>query len=396
MKIWRQEDFAKAAALGHANGMAGALDAQPPAALALLHPADLTAQDHAAWVALADQAGTANVFAQPWLMKASLTHCDPLGNAVLAVVQDPDGAWIGAIPLERKLWHGRLPMPHWRGWSHANQFCATPLVRRGRATDFWRGLLCGLDAAPRGCVVLSLAGLALDEHANRALVDLCQIEGRAFALDQLTARPSLEASPANLALYNAACTPKQRRRRDSLIRRLESEYGPVSFTIARDPEAIAALVEPFLRIEASGWKGEEGSAMASDPATRAFFVDVARAGASHGQFELAILAAGSQTLAMTSYFVCEGWSYGFKMGFDGGAARHAPGALLLDRLTRSLCERGIGRFDSCTVPGNDPVNRLWTGRRELMDCRVAIGAGMRKLAVRLLASGEEFYHALKA
>lgn len=395
MRIWRQEDFANATALGFGDSTCELSANQRPCSLVLLRPDRLEARDQAAWDDLAHNCETANVFAQPWLMRHSLANFDAGGRAILAVVADADGAWIGAILLDRQSWHGRVPMPHWRSWSHANQFCSTPLVRRGRGPDFWRGLLAGLDVAPQGCLVISLSGLAIDEPANRALVAVCEAEGREFALDARVCRPALDAHPAGLKQYEAACGSRQRRRLASLARKLESERGEIAFSIAQDADAVAAAIDPFLALEASGWKGAAGSALASATATRRFFEDVARKGSTRGCFELAILTAGGKPVAMSSYFVGERWSYGFKMGFDAALAPYAPGVILLDRLTRALCERGLGHFDSCSAPGNHPVNRMWSGRRELMDCRIAIGTGFRRLTCRVVAAGVQLYHALK-
>jgi hypothetical protein len=46
-------------------------------------------------------------------------------------------------------------------------------------------------------------------------------------------------------------------------------------------------------------------------------------------------------------------------------------------MTRSFRERGLGEVDSCTAPGQQPVSRLWPERRELIDCRVALGGALR-------------------
>jgi hypothetical protein len=89
------------------------------------------------------------------------------------------------------------------------------------------------------------------------------------------------------------------------------------------------------------------------------------------------LSAGGRIVAISTQLEGATWRYGFKAAYDEAFARYAPGLLLLDRLTKSYGERGDLDVDSCAVPDQQPVSRLWPGRRELIDCRVALGGPVR-------------------
>ena len=49
-----------------------------------------------------------------------------------------------------------------------------------------------------------------------------------------------------------------------------AEHGEVRFEVARTPDEIAPRVEIFLTLEASGWKGQRGTALTQDDGDAAF------------------------------------------------------------------------------------------------------------------------------
>lgn len=366
-----------------------------PLTLRLLNPTRIDAAAMRRWDELGQRKSGGNVFAEPWLTRISLEHCDPRGQAVLAVVEDRGGAWLGAVPLVRAARHGRLPWPNWTVWRHPNQFNGTPLVRAGHETRFWRALLAGLDRHRGLALGLCLTELPSDDPVNQALVAVCREEGRELHQYRRYARASLRGDAQLAERAEQWFKPKSRRRLCSLERQLAAELGPVTFHTTRDPARIVAVLDTFLALEASGWKGAAGSALDRAADTRAFFHAAARAAAARGRFEVSWLDAGGQCLAMTTQFVGPGWSSGFKRAHDERYARYAPGLVHLMHLTRHLCARGQGHFDSSAAPGEESVNRLWPDRRELFDCRVAIGGRGQRLGFKALSALQGAWHAAK-
>lgn len=343
-------------------------------AFRLLNWNSLAPGDEAAWQSLGRAADAPSVFAEPWLMRRSLVHCDPDQQAHLAVVEGDDGEWIGVLPVISTRRQGRSPVPAWKAWTHPNQFTGSPLVRRGQAERFWCGLLEGLGRHGSRRVTLVLGQLPADDTVTGELLNLCERERRSVVIDSRSQRACLVAIPGSEPPDQGS---KQRSRIRGLERKLAAEVGAVEFAVVRDPARNAAALADFLALEQSGWKGHAGSALASADATRSFFLDVARAAALKGRLEVATLAAGGRTIAMSTQLVGEGRTYGFKAAYDENFAACAPGLLLLDRLTRHYVEHGSGEIDSCAVPGQQPVSRLWPARRELIDCRVALGGALR-------------------
>src|SRR5439155_13614414 len=111
-----------------------------------------------------------------------------------------------------------------------------------------------------------------------------------------------------------------------LRRAFERELGAPLEAIDRSgqPEA----VERFLALEASGWKGRRGTAMASRPGHADFFREMCAGAGSAGRLELLSLEAAGQVLAMKcSLFAGDGLFY-LKAAYDEAHARYSPGVQL--------------------------------------------------------------------
>lgn len=375
-----------------AEAAAGAAGCSQSCSLRLLDPVALSHADQANWDQLGEARSGDNIFAEPWLMRLSLAHFDPFAAVRLAVVEDVQGRWLGALPLVRRSRLGRLIWPHWAGWDHPNQFNNTPLVRAGYEATFWRTLFAGLDCQPGWAISLCLSDLPADDPVNCVLVEVCQSDQRNWNAYRRFSRASLRIDGGVQQRLEAAFRPKHRRRIDSLERQLEAEHGAVQLRRTRDPEEVAGLIDQFLELEAAGWKGSAGSALDQAAETRNFFRATALAAAERGKFEVSWLEVNDHAIDMTTQFVGSQWSSGFKRAHDERYSRFAPGQLHLRHLTRRLIAEGGGNFDSCASPDQESINRMWPDRRELFDCHVAIGGPLRSLACSGLSRARQAFH----
>jgi CelD/BcsL family acetyltransferase involved in cellulose biosynthesis len=114
-----------------------------------------------------------------------------------------------------------------------------------------------------------------------------------------------------------------RRRR----RRLE-EQGRVAVEIEDGSDRLDALLDEGFRVEGSGWKTAQGTAIASRPETDRFYRDVARWAADRGWLRLAFLRVDGRAVAFHFNLVAEGVHYNLKGGYDPAYARFAPSRLL--------------------------------------------------------------------
>lgn len=145
------------------------------------------------------------------------------------------------------------------------------------------------------------------------------------------------------------------RRRRAL---LERACGPLRLERVREPGQVLRAVSDVFDIEAAGWKGAQATAMASTPATRRFYADVACEAAAQGTLSIDFLTAGSRRLAF-GYHLVEGttWSL-LKTGYAPDYARFAPGIVFLAELFQRLQAEGPIEYDF--LGADDAYKVEWT------------------------------------
>ena len=144
-----------------------------------------------------------------------------------------------------------------------------------------------------------------------------------------------------------------RRRR----RRLE-EQGPVSVEVADGSDGLEQLLEEGFRIEPSGWKAEQGGAIASRSETRRFYTDIARWAAARGWLRLVFLRVGGRPAAFQFGLEDGGHYYFLKGGFDPGYERFAPAKLLVHEMLSRAFTAGLERYHF--LGGNETWKLEWT------------------------------------
>lgn len=338
----------------------------------------------AAWERLVTRAAEPNPFFEPWYLLPSLRQ---LGAGVKVAGWFHGGHLAGLIPLARSARYYGHRAPHAAGWLHANAFCGVPLVAAGQEAAFWRALLAHLDRRPGRALFLHLPQLPADGPIVAALETVLGARRRPYYIAAREARAMLAGEIAAADYLDAAMAPKKRKELRRQHNRL-AEEGALSFECIDGGESLAAWTAEFLALEAAGWKGEAGSALASAPETRALFEQALAGAAAAGRLQRLALRIDGRAIAMLVNFITAPGAYGFKTAFDEAYARFSPGMLLqLENL--ALLEReGIRWADSCAVEGHPMIERLWRGQRRMASINIAIGGPARRAAFRLLKAYE--------
>jgi CelD/BcsL family acetyltransferase involved in cellulose biosynthesis len=136
-----------------------------------------------------------------------------------------------------------------------------------------------------------------------------------------------------------------RRRR----RRLEDQ-GVLTFEVSDGATGLEDLLEDGFRVETSGWKAAQQTAIVSRPETRRFFTEVARWAAARGWLRLAFLRLDGRALAF-QFGLEEGGAYYFlKGGYETEFHRFAPGKLLVHDMLERAFSSGLERFEFLGQP----------------------------------------------
>jgi CelD/BcsL family acetyltransferase involved in cellulose biosynthesis len=108
-----------------------------------------------------------------------------------------------------------------------------------------------------------------------------------------------------------------------------------------DPEAL----KKFYDLEASGWKGAEGTAIKCDARTQQFYDTVAQVAARDGYLSLDFLELNGKAIAGHFGFNLRGRYFLAKAGCDEAFRRHGPGQLLVNEILSETPQRGLREFD---------------------------------------------------
>jgi CelD/BcsL family acetyltransferase involved in cellulose biosynthesis len=225
--------------------------------------------------------------------------------------------------------------------------------------------------------------VAADGAAVRAIADaLFSARVRTVTLGRLagqgTGRTGLETSSAH-AGYRMAVTPVarspyiacastledherklSRNLRHDVQRRLRRlcEQGAVTIDVTDGGTNMAGRLDEGLRVEALGWKGAEGTAIASDARTRAFYNAVARWASASGWLRLAFLRLDGRVIAFQFDLEVGRTYYSLKIGYDPAFDRYSPGKLLAYEMIARAVSTGLATYE--LLGTDEPWKDRWT------------------------------------
>ncbi len=140
-------------------------------------------------------------------------------------------------------------------------------------------------------------------------------------------------------------------------RRAEQEGAVSAEVIAPQPDELPELLAEVYRVEAAGWKGRSGTALAYDDRLRAFFTAFAVRAADVGMLRLAFLRIGGLPAAVQLAVESGGRYWLLKVGYDEQFKRCSPGTLLMLETVRYAAARGLTAFELLGTV--EPWTRMW-------------------------------------
>lgn len=337
----------------------------------------------AGWDALAAAASEPNPFFESWYLLPSLRAFDPQGRVRLLVLEAA-GMPLALMPVvQSRNYYGR-PLPHWRNWTHANCFLGCPLVADGAELTFARKLLDWADETAGYNIFLHLAHLPLSGRWFEAIRDAVAEPARPAALVFKEERAMLASDLSPEAYWDAALSGKKRKEIRRQYKRL-SEEGCVEFRRERNHAGLERWIEDFLTLEASGWKGAAGSALACSAQTSALFRDALNGAAALGRIERLSLMLDDKPIAMLVNFLSPPGCFSYKTAFDETYARFSPGVLLQRENLALLGDMQINWCDSCATADHPMIDHIWRERRAVGRVSIGIGGPARRALFRQIA-----------
>jgi CelD/BcsL family acetyltransferase involved in cellulose biosynthesis len=320
------------------------------------------------WRALSERAIEPNGYYLPeWEFSVNASASGRTGASVLSAWNE--ARLVGLLPVVSMARAYKIPLPALVS-AHPYGTLCTPPLDRDTASDAVTQLM--QQARKAGARALILRDMSLGGPAMKAFTESLKREALRPRVLQSRLRASLDATREAEALLQEALGAKKlkelRRQRHRL-----AEHGAVSFDVARSPDEVAAAIETFMKLEASGWKGARGTALAQDEGDAAFVRRATAALAETGQCEIVTLRAADTPVAAAIVLRHQDRAFYFKLGVDERFAKFSPGVQLTLDLTRHLCaDPKIASADSTASPDHPMINPIWRGRFAVGDVLIPL------------------------
>lgn len=274
------------------------------------------------WEDLAGHALEPNPLYEHWMMLPAL---EALGDGdfycCLLWVRDPERSDLpatlgGLFPFQRERRYKGFPASALRSWSHPSWMLCTPLVR---AEGAQRNVATLLDWLERdGAPVVEFRHVPSDGRFNGVLADV------------LRERKSMVLATDGFPRAVREGAEREHRKEERL-----RERGSPEQVVLRAGGDVARWIDDFLRLEAGGWKGRRGSALASSEAGRRFAVAALTAAFDRGRLLMTGLDFEGRPIARHCHVLAREGSYSYRSAYDEAFAYYSPGVLAG---THGMCE----------------------------------------------------------
>lgn len=339
---------------------------------------DLLSVPQGAWADLAGRAIEPNGFYHPAWARAVASYAEGKAGARVLLAWDGPARHrlIGLLPVV-SAWHAlRLPIPVFVAWQ-AYSPLTTPLLDRDKADEAARGLIVAARTAGAMAVLLPhTADAGPAANAMRRAIASLRTAPYTFDRHQRACLDAGQTGDAAIASLGAKKIKELRRQRHRL-----SDAGEVQFRIAAPGFETGAALAAFLKLEAAGWKGTSGTALANKPGDTQFIKTAVTEMTTAGAAEVATLSVGQRVVAAGLLLRHARRGYFFKIAYDETLAKTSPGVQLTLDVTRHFCaDAGIDDVDSTAVSGHPMIDHIWRGRLSVADLLLPVESGAFAMA----------------
>lgn len=256
-------------------------------------------------------------------------------------------------------------------------FLSSPVVDPAFADEVIPAFFAAIENSAELPNVVSLRSFDAESPSHASMLKLFTLRGIEPLMLSETARPFVTRE---FGVKRSGSTRKKLRQDWNRL----SSIGAVEVVNSRTPEDVEQAFETFLAMEKASWKGEQGTALLSDPNDAAFVRRLLHNLAARGDASVALLRVDGVAIAAQVLMYCGTTAYTWKTAFDAKFSKYSPGALLVDRVTEELFTGpDIQAINSCAAEDSF-MGQLWAGRRNMVDMLFDIGSG-RSLAYRIEA-----------
>ena len=271
-----------------------------------------------------------------------------------------------------------FPVPHAQVYATLHSFLGGLLLDAGTAHQALHAMLDGLSRRTSG---LRLHRMPADGPTARLLRTVVAERGDTWHEEVLTERACIVPAAGSAGRWRAHASPSRLRHHERQRRKL-AERGRTSWHYLRGDAVQDSTIDTFIALEHAGWKGAQGTSLASDARQERFFRQMIRAFRADGDVFFTELRLRDEVIASTCNLRSSGDGFAFKVCFDPRYAKFSPGLLnelgFLEALDQAVDDFRF--IDSGAEPGSF-IEGLWPDRLPLLSGSIALGR-MARVAAR--------------
>jgi CelD/BcsL family acetyltransferase involved in cellulose biosynthesis len=321
------------------------------------------------WMALAEMAASHYLHLPQWHQQ-KLRNLNERPDDAVILAYYADDALVAVVPLkpekvQMRKWGIRLSLNTWVLYQPDEMgVCDATILPQYRTPEFLGRVAEDLKhATSRSWSVLTFKHVCQDSHVYSS-VDSALPAGLLAKQSHVSKYLTCESD------YDSVLNGYSKKFRRNL-RRKEKKLlaaGRVNYRFVNQPEQLPRAFEEFLALEASGWKGKSGTAIAQQSAKKAMYEGLMQGLAPTGHFVIHLLELDGKPIAGQLAIHAGATVYLLKIGYDESYAEVSPGFLLVNELLRKCCDRpdtkrisfvtGVGWVD-VWKPYSEAVNNIY-------------------------------------
>jgi CelD/BcsL family acetyltransferase involved in cellulose biosynthesis len=369
--------------------------AQAPVTVEVAAGAQLV-EIQSAWRDLTARADIANVFMHPMLVALSASYPDVRCRALVAWKESDGvrrlvGFWAFAVGRAPR---SILPLSVLAAPFFTHAYLAAPAIDRDLLEETLQAMLDHIAAHPALPKLIALDAMREDGATMQALKRVLAARGTASGTLRRFVRPMLLSGLDAKQYMEKALSSSSRKKLRQHRRRL-AEKGTLESKTITEPEALRAAMDDFLRLEASGWKGEKGTALLCKAEDAVFARAMIAALAPQGDAWMHALYLNGAPVSMQVVLRAGPTAFTWKTAYDEALSDYSPGMLLLEDYTAAfLADRSITSVDSCAYDEASFMS-AWSERQAMADVWIDARRG-GSLEFSILIRLQKTYLSLRA
>jgi len=355
-----------------------------------------------AWNELCDRAGLAPFHRPEWIISYLRAFEEKPEISLLTITSGED--LLAVLPLiATRGWYSGIPVRKLAGPANAHSVRFDLVVAPDVSIDAAASLMWEQLKQAGGWHMLELP--VFPQHGGcEKIIALAEADGHKTLTFLFQDSPILRMRREDTGKLNPMGATSRHFRHElrRFARLLTEETGNTPRLVChKDPDPDS--LERFYRLEAAGWKGENGSAIACDVQTRQFYDTIAQEGSRRGYFCLHTLETDGRLAAAAFSVKTEHCFSPMKIAYDESLHRGGPGQLLFQSMLQECAESQIpefffggskDRYKTCwteeTLPHfNGYIFRPGSRARLAYECRIKVLSPLGRLRRQIKARLEE-------